>query len=107
VKKDVRQGDETVIPKDAVLHGRISRLPLIDGHRYIDFQFRYFDWTGVRAEIGGRRNELSFHDDGFFKGVARMPTPIPGEGERVRLPAGYQLFLKSSAVSSTTDKLFR
>jgi hypothetical protein len=58
-----------VIPKDEVLHGRIWRPPLIDGHRYIDCRFGYFDWNGSRAKIGNRRNGISFHDDRLFKGL--------------------------------------
>lgn len=96
LQEGIRRDGEIAIPKDAVLHGRISRLPLIDGHRYIDFRFRYFDWNGTRVGIVGRSNEPAFHDELLFKGLARVPTPIPGQGGRVRLPVGYRLFLKST-----------
>ncbi|HLK67244.1 MAG TPA: hypothetical protein VKU19_27605 [Bryobacteraceae bacterium] len=96
LQEGIRRGDEIVIPKDAALHGRISRLPLIDGHRYIDFRFLYFDWNGTRVGIDGRRNELAFQDEHLVRGMERMSTPIPGQGGRVRLSAGYRLFLKST-----------
>lgn len=102
----IGRGGEIVIPEGTLLHGRISRLPLIDGHRYIDFRFAYFDVSGTRVSIGARFNELEAGSDSWQTGVKeananslplRFPTPIPGDGRRVHLPRGYRLFLRSTA----------
>jgi hypothetical protein len=102
----IERDGEIVIPKGTLLHGRISRLPLIDGHRYIDFRFAYFDLNGTPINIDARLNEIEVSNS-WYQGVKnranlgglslRFPTPIPGEGSRVHLQRGYRLFLRSIA----------
>ena len=94
---DIRRGREIVLPKGAVVRGRITQLPLIDGHRYFDLRWQSIESSGVSTDIRGRRNETTVYDAMRFKGLGRVPTPIPGDGARLRLPAGYRLFLKSAA----------
>src|SRR5260370_6735299 len=56
LQRRIRRKGETVIPKGAVLHGRIMRLELINGHRYADFAFLRFEAGGTVVNISGRKN---------------------------------------------------
>lgn len=47
-----------VVPKGAVLHGRIKLLSVQGGHRCAEFGFRYFEWDGKRVEITDRENRM-------------------------------------------------
>jgi hypothetical protein len=57
-----------------------------------------FRFLSVSASVrlpDNRHNELTIQDQRLFKGLGSVPTPIPVEGDRLRLPAGYRLFLRS------------
>ena len=114
LRKSVRRKSQTVIPQGAVVHGRITRLEFVDGYRYLDLGFSYFDVNGARLDIATRKNQLEVGQShtstvminpvhGEASGRAfntihrRVPGPIRGAGSRLRLSNGYRLFLKSTA----------
>ena len=84
----------TLVPKGAVLHGRIARLDLSEGHHYLDLRFLYFDAVGRRIDIGDRENRFSVWNQGLSIN-SRIFGPFRGYGPRLRLTPGYSLFLNS------------
>jgi hypothetical protein len=109
--RSIRRKGETVIPKGAVLHGRIMRLELIDGHRYADFAFLKFEAGGRVVNISARKNALLVEARGSYVSLpgrgrsagrtmntnsALVPGPI-SSGPRLRLAPGYRLLLRSAS----------
>ncbi len=90
------------LPNGTKLYGRITRLPLIDGHRYLDLEFLSFDLNGTSVDISRRKNEVTVIDERLpvaaTAGPSGWPTPIPG-ARRLRVPAGLRLRLRSVSVA--------
>ncbi len=99
--ESIKRKGETVIPRGAVLHGRIARLEVEDGHRYADFAFTWFEAGGGRVEIGGRTNELVTLARGFRAGrpLESVTGPIRATGSHLFLPRGFPFRLKSAAAA--------
>ncbi len=101
-----------VVPKGAVLHGRIKLLSVLGGHRCAEFGFRYFEWDGKRVEIADRENRMivttrrisGSQNSGPGNWSPTLPTVeatqdsvIRASGRRLILPRGFALKLESKA----------
>jgi len=114
VLQSIRRRRETVVPKGATLHARISNLELNQGYRFLDLAFTYFDVDGARIDIRSRSNEMDLMEkvttsdlvvanpkQGPMAGrsvqtvSSRVPGPIKISGTRLRLARGFKLYLKS------------
>ncbi len=99
------------IPKGAILHGRISRLDVTEGHRlgtndeieqtaghrYLNFAFTYFEWGGRRVEIAGRENQLVTWSPQSFQASSFTIGPIRAYGTHIEAHPGFRFRLKSRA----------
>lgn len=116
LRQAVTEKGLTVVPKGAVLHGRIQRLDLIAGRRYLDLDFLYLvEAAGRRIDIHMRANSLSVPvwnlRDGnalpngptagntIRTGVSWLNAPLHSDRARLVLAAGSRLSLHSRAVN--------
>ena len=105
LQRSIKRENETVVPKGAVLHGRITRLDMTGGRRYADLGFTYFEVDGGRIEVGGRINELV----ALTRYVSNWQLisaagPIRASGRHLVLARGFPFFLKSAAAGKTQSK---
>jgi hypothetical protein len=90
----IKSNGQTVVPKGAILHGRIVRLDVVDGRRNADFAFTYFEAGGMRVRIGSRRNQIVARRSRIF---TPDQGPILAGGRDLRLPRGFSFELLSTA----------
>jgi len=90
VRRNLKRGRRFGVPIGSVLHGRISRLNLVNGFRYLDVAFEHLEVSGNRVRLDGRKTELERNVDQF-----RVSSPIRAEGARLRLEQGYRLLIRS------------
>jgi hypothetical protein len=104
VSKAVRLGDETVLPRGAVVKGVIRRLDRHVGNRpyyHVGIEFTEAEFNGQTAALFGKLESLSgfrgLHRNavGYVTGVELPPLPGVGyfyvEGEAFVIPAGLSL----------------
>jgi hypothetical protein len=58
VQRAIRVGRMTVVPKNALLVGRIVRLDAFDKRRYLDFILTHVEFDGHRVDISRRQNQV-------------------------------------------------
>ncbi len=115
VQQAIKRKKETVVPKGATLHGRISTLELVQGYRIVDFVFTHFEVDGDRIDIRNRSNMVELEDrytmgdkvmvnqkmgpmsgKNVYTVATRMPGPIRVNSARARIPRGFKLYLRSN-----------
>ena len=108
VQQPVKVKGSTVIPKNAILVGRISQLAIVKGWRILDMALLGFEIDGAQIDISNRRNDLSFEKrqrptrqvQSATPDFYRAPFPIRNDGTHLKLAQGSKLFLRSRAIAA-------
>ncbi len=115
VHQTIKKKKDVVVPKGALLYGRISVLEMVQGFRIVDFVFTHFDVDGRIVDLRNRSNMLELEDRytmgdkvlvnekmGPMSGknvstvFTRAPGPIRMTTPRAKVPKGFKLYLRST-----------
>lgn len=110
LRQSIKPDRESLVPKGAVLSGRIATLESLGGFITVKLAFTSLDFEGGHAELDGRSSEVfrmvsTKSSNARFNGRAidsavLTRTPLVFEGTRLKLSRGMHLILRSRLVKS-------